>query len=95
VTGERAQAYSHVLRLLADLGPARLRPAEAAAVREAADALVFCADIGSDEDARRALDRLDEVVERVVEAGRLRVATGEALLDAVEACGPRTARASL
>jgi hypothetical protein len=95
VTGERAEAYAHVLRLLADLGPERLRAAESAAVREAADALVFCVEITSDEEARRALNHLDEVVEGVVEAGRLRAATGEALLEAVEACGPRAARASL
>jgi hypothetical protein len=77
------------------MGPARLRPDEVAVAREAADALLFCADIAADEEARRALDHLDEVVERLVEAGRLRAATGETLLDAVEACGPHPVRAPL
>jgi hypothetical protein len=95
VTEERARAYAQVLRLLDELASERLRADEIAAVRDAADALVFCADIGSDEEARAALDRLDEVVERVVEAGRLRAATGETLLDAVEACGPQAAWAPL
>jgi hypothetical protein len=95
MTAERSRAYALVLRLLGEVGPARLRPAEAAAVREAADALLFCSDIGADVEARAALERLDEIVELVVEAGRLRVATGETLLDAVEACGPRPVWAPL
>ena len=95
MTAERAQAYAHVLRMLDQVAPGRLRDGETTTVREAADALVFCADMASDDEARAALDRLDELVEDLVETGRLRPATGEALLDAVEACGPAPSRARL
>jgi hypothetical protein len=83
MTPERSRAYQHVLLLLGDLGPAKLHPGEQATVREAADALLF-----GDDDAREALDRLNDLAERLVTAERLIPETADALLDAVEACGP-------
>ncbi len=94
MTTERARAYAHVLTLVDDLGPAKLHPAEQTAVREAADALLFATDVVSDPEARAALDRLDDVVDRLVEAGRLLPSRGEELLDAVEGCGPHVAAAA-
>ena len=88
MTAERSRAYAGVLGLLAELGPAKLHDAEQAVVRDAADALVLSRDITADEDAKAALDALDELVEVLVAAERLLPETGEALLDAVEACGP-------
>jgi hypothetical protein len=88
MTAERSRAYAHVLAMLGDLGPAKLHADEQAAVREAADALLFCSDVAADDEARAALDRLDDVVDRLVANDRLQLETGDALVDAVEACGP-------
>jgi len=90
MTADRSRAYARVLTLLADLGPAKLHAAEQAVVREAADALVLARDLPADEEARAALDRLDDLVERLVAAERLLPETGETLLHAAEACGPPT-----
>jgi hypothetical protein len=83
MTPERSRAYRDVLALLGDLGPAKLHADEQAAVREAADALLF-----DDPDAGEALDRLEDLAERLVAVDRLIPETADALLDAVEACGP-------
>lgn len=88
MTAERSRAYAHVMSLLGDLGPAKLHPGEQAAIRDAADALLFCVDIAADEEARAALDRVDDVIDRLVESDRMVLETGGALVDAVEACGP-------
>ena len=90
MTADRSRAYARVLSLLDALGPAKLHPDEQAVVREAADALVLTRDLASDDEARTALDRLDDLVERLVEHERLVPETGESVLDAVEACGPPT-----
>ncbi len=88
MTADRSRAYAHVLEVLANLGPAKLHAAEQAAVRDAADALVLTRDLASDEDAKEALDALDDTLERLVESDRLLPETAEALVLAVEACGP-------
>ncbi len=92
MTADRSRAYAHVLALLADLGPAKLHAAEQAIVRDAADALVLCADLHDDEEAKAALDRLDDLLDRLVESDRLVAETAEAVILAVEACGPLAAR---
>jgi hypothetical protein len=89
MTPERSSAYSRVLALLGDLGPAKLHAGEQAVVREAADALLF-----GEDDAREALDRVHDLAERLVDAERLIPETAGALVDAVEACGPPVAAAS-
>jgi len=88
MTADRARAYTELMAVVADLSAAKLHPDEQAAIREAADALLFTDDVTRDEEARAALDRADDVVERLVGTDRLLAETGDALLDAIEACGP-------
>jgi hypothetical protein len=88
MTADRSRAYTELMAAVADLSAAKLHPDEQAAIREAADALLFAEDVTRDDEARAALDRADDVVERLVEAERLLPETGEALLDGIEACGP-------
>ena len=45
MTSERTQAYGRVVKTLEDLGPAKLQPAEQDRIREAADNLIFAADL--------------------------------------------------
>ena len=90
MTTNRARAYGRLMTLIADIGPANLHPDEQQAVREAADALVFAIDVASDADAKVALNHLDDVMDRLVATERLMPATADAVLDAVEACGPQT-----
>lgn len=88
MTAERAKAYRLVVRLVDALGPAGLRPAEQAAIRDAADALLFCTDDAPDAEARAALDRLWDLLE----GSRFSEETVDGILDAVEACGPEPLR---
>ena len=55
MTSERAQAYGRVVQKLRDDGAVKLSPAEQERVRESADALFFCEDVGVDESARAAV----------------------------------------
>jgi hypothetical protein len=89
MTAERSRAYAHVIGLVDDLAAAKLHPEEQEAIREAADALVLSIDIIADEEARAALHRLEDVVDRMVAADRLSTELGETLIDAVERCGPQ------
>jgi hypothetical protein len=84
VTTDRAKAYRLVLRLMEALGPAGLSATEQAAIRDAADALLFCTADAPDAEARDALDRLWELLEE----SRFSEETVDGILDAVEACGP-------
>ena len=88
MTADRASAYTTVLGLLDALGPAKLHADEQAVVREAADALFFTSDLDGDDEARKALDAFDTVIDGLVENERLTRETAEALADAVEACAP-------
>ena len=90
MTTNRARAYGRVMTLISQLGPAKLHDDEQQSVRDAADALLFTTDVASDAEAKAALDRLDAVMGRLVENERLIPETADALLDAVEACGPQT-----
>ena len=90
MTTNRARAYGRVMSLMDELGPAKLHADEQQAVRDAADALLFTADVTSDPEAKAALNHLDGVMDRLVEAERLMPETSDAILDAVEACGPQT-----
>ena len=90
MTTNRARAYGRVMTLIDELGPAKLHHDEQQAIRDAADALLFTTDVASDEDAKAALNRLDDMMERLVVAERLIPETSDTILDAVEACGPQT-----
>jgi hypothetical protein len=89
VTADRATAYTDLLRLLESLGDAKLHADEQAAIRDAADALLFSPGPAPDDEALLALDRAEDLVAVLVEAERLIPETGEALLDGLEACGPQ------
>ena len=90
---DRAQAYGRVVKTLEDMGASKLLADEQATIREAADALLFATDMSTDEEARAALDRLDDLVEALTEADRITPELGEVLLHAVESCGPQRAAA--
>ena len=93
MNADRSRAYAHVIRLVDDLAAAKLHPHEQAVVREAADALLFTTDITADDEARAALDRLEDTVDALLASDRITPELGEALLHAVEACGPQRAAA--
>ena len=90
MTTNRARAYARVLNLIEELGPAKLHPDEQQAVRDAADGLLFTTDIASDNEAKAALNHLDDVMQTLVDSERVIPETADAILDAVEACGPQT-----
>jgi hypothetical protein len=90
MTTNRARAYGRVMTLIQELGPAKLHTDEQQAVRDAADALLFSTDVASDPEAKAALNHLDDVMDRLVASERLIPETSDAILDAVEGCGPQT-----
>ena len=67
MNSERTQAYGRVVKTLEDLGPAKLQPAEQDRVRDAADTLIFAADL---DEARAALEDVDALAEHLVASGR-------------------------
>jgi hypothetical protein len=72
-------------------GPEALTPAERALVREAADALLFCADLSWDGEARAGLTRVGDLAGDLVGSGRWGPERAERLLRDIEACGPMAA----
>jgi hypothetical protein len=82
MNSERSLAYGRVVKTLADLGPAKLQPAEQAAIRAAADALFF------DGDAYEELAAVEDLAQAMVDADRLTPERARALVDDVAACGP-------
>ncbi|MEA2312176.1 MAG: hypothetical protein QOE28_2144, partial [Solirubrobacteraceae bacterium] len=53
MNSERTQAYGRIVKTLDELGPAKLQPGEQERIRDAADTLVFAADL---DEARAALE---------------------------------------
>ena len=84
---ERTQAYGRVVKTLEDLGPTKLQPAEQDTIREAADTLIFAADL---EEARAALEDVDALAEHLVASGRWSEERAQQLAEDVLACGPVT-----
>jgi hypothetical protein len=84
---ERTYAYGRVVRTLEDLGPTKLQPAEQERIREAADTLIFAADL---EEARAALEDVDALAEHLVASDRWSEERAKQLVDDVLACGPVT-----
>jgi hypothetical protein len=84
---ERTQAYGRVVRTLDDLGPTKLQPAEQERIREAADTLIFAADL---DEARAALEDVDALAEHLVESGRWTSERADRLVQDLLACGPVT-----
>ena len=85
MTSDRTQAYSRVVKTLEDVGPAKLQPAELDRIREAADTLIFAADL---DDARAALEDVDALAEHLVGSGRWTSERAEQLVSDILACGP-------
>ena len=87
MTSERTQAYGRVVKTLEDLGPSKLQPVEQERIREAADNLIFAADL---DQARAALIDVEELAEHLVATGRWTTERAEQLASDLIACGPVT-----
>jgi nitrogen-specific signal transduction histidine kinase len=87
MTSERTQAYGRVVKTLEDIGPTKLLPAEQDRIREAADTLIFAADMDG---ARVALEDIHALSEHLVESGRWSETLAERLVDDLLNCGPLT-----
>jgi hypothetical protein len=85
MTSDRTQAYGRVIRTLGDLGPSKLLPGEQERIREAADNLIFAADL---DEARDALVDVEVLAEHLVASGRWTAERAEQLVDDLLACGP-------
>jgi hypothetical protein len=88
MTGERARAYGQVTRTLGDLGRATLLPTEQTRIREAADAMVFSGDLGTDRAARTAFSGVCELAEHLVSTNRWSARRAERLIEDIWSCGP-------
>lgn len=88
MNSERTQAYGRVVKTLEDLGPTKLQPAEQDRVREAADTLIFAADL---DEARMAMADVDVLAEHLVASDRWSEDRARQLVDDLLACGPVTA----
>ncbi len=88
MNSERTQAYGRIVKTLEDLGPTKLQPAEQDRVREAADTLIFAADL---DEARQAMADIDGLAERLVASDRWSDERAKQLVDDLLACGPVTA----
>jgi hypothetical protein len=85
---ERTQAYGRVVKTLEELGPTKLQPAELERVRDAADTLIFAADL---DEAREAMTDIDSLAEHLVASDRWSEERAKQLVDDLLACGPVTA----
>jgi hypothetical protein len=85
MTSDRTQAYGRVIRTLGDLGPSKLLAGEQERIREAADNLIFAADL---DEARDALVDVEVLAEHLVASGRWTAERAEQLVDDLLACGP-------
>jgi hypothetical protein len=83
----RAAAYHRVVRTIRDLGPAKLWAKEQACIREAANTLLFCTDLGRDGVAQAALAAIATLSDDLIDAERWAPEPAERLLEAVWACG--------
>jgi hypothetical protein len=85
MNSDRTQAYGRVVKMLDDLGPAKLQPAELELIREAADTLIFA---GSPDESRAALENVRSLTEHLVSVDRWTEERAEQLLSDLESCGP-------
>src|ERR1700760_260777 len=85
---ERSHAYRRVMNTLSDLGASKLQPGEQDRIREAADALIFCADLDQDSSARAAFEDVEDLLNALIQCGRWQRETAERLADDVYGCGP-------
>ena len=88
MNSERTQAYGRVVKMLDEIGATKLQPAEQARVREAADTLIFAADL---DDARAAMADVDSLAEHLVASDRWSEERARQLVDDLLGCGRVTA----
>jgi len=92
MTNERTQAYGRVVQTLAELGPTKLLPSEQARIRDAADTLIFAADL---EEARESLHDIGALAEHLLTSGRWLEERVDALVANLLACGPSSVPAAV
>jgi hypothetical protein len=85
MTSERTQAYGRVVQTLDELGPTKLLPGEQARIRDAADTLIFAADL---DEAREALRDMGALAEHLLASGRWLEERVDMLVANLLACGP-------
>jgi hypothetical protein len=76
------------MKTLEDVGPSKLLDGEQQRIRYAADNLIFSTDLGSDVDAREALEDIDALCRTLVESGRWEQVSAAKLAEDVFQCGP-------
>ena len=92
MTNMRTVAYRRVMRTLRGMDAPALSPVEQDRIREAADALLFCRDVG-DADVRRAVAGVAVLSNELIENERWTPRRVLQLLDDIWACGPDPAGA--
>jgi hypothetical protein len=85
MNSERTQAYGRIIKMLEDIGPAKLQPAEEQRIRDAADNLFFAADL---DEARDTLTDVDALAEHLIGSGRWTTERTTELVQNLQACGP-------
>jgi hypothetical protein len=85
---ERTQAYGRVMHTLKELGPSKLQGDEQERIRDAADTLIFAADLIQDPAAVDALDDAEGLCATLVESGRWTEITAARLAKDLRECGP-------
>jgi hypothetical protein len=76
------------MKALADLSASKLHETEQETIRTATDGLFFCEDLAANPDVRAALDALDLMLQRMVDADRLLPETAGRIAVDVRGCGP-------
>jgi hypothetical protein len=87
MTADRTQAYGRVVKTLEDIGPAKLQAAEQERIRDAADNLIFAADL---DEAQATLEDVEALSAHLVASGRWTTERADELVSDLLACGPVT-----
>src|SRR3954452_4329318 len=88
MTSNRSDAYGRVMRTLQDLPASKVHDSEQALIREAADTMSFCERLETDDTALDAMAAACQLVDNLVDGGRLIAETAARLLTDIEGCGP-------
>ena len=88
MTAQRARAYGRLMQAIGDIDPSQVTEAHCDRIRAAADSLVLCEDLHSDEGARAAIVDLEALARELNSSGRLSKRRADELVWAVLACGP-------
>ena len=91
MTSDRTQAYGRVVKTLDELGPTKLLAAEQSRIRDAADILIFSADLG---EARDALLDISRLAEHLLNSGRWLEERVDQLIADLLGCGPEPVAAA-